>query len=291
MKLKKIKGFDIANNFMFILLVIISLFPIYLIFANAFSSEADITKYGYAIFPLHFSFQAIKYVLREPSQILWSLWSSIFHAVGASFISVLIQTMLGYALTRPEFALKKVYTILLVITMFFGAGLIPQYIVRTQVYHLENTWLVYLIPGVSGFSVFVFRSFFNQVPKSLIECAELEGATHMQILIKISLPLSITFVATQFFLSFVGLWKDFGTTLYYIQDPHMYTLEFYIQQILKDATIMKAALLNMGIAASDIPVETMKFATVLFTVIPMVIIFPFFQKYFSKGMMVGAVKG
>lgn len=289
--MRKTSVFDVVNNVIFILIAVISVFPIYLIVANAFSTEADILEFGYAVFPLHFTLDAFKYVLKDPSQILHSTWATIVHACGATMISVVIQCMLGYTLTRKEFAFKKLCTVLLLITMFFSAGLIPAYIVRTQIYHLENNWLVYLVPSVSGFAVFVYKSFFNQIPQSLIESAELDGATHLQVLLKISIPLSMTFVATQFFMGMTALWKDYTTTMYYIQDAKMYTLEYYIQLISKDAATMKANLLMMGMSASEIPTETMKFATVLFTLIPMLVIFPLFQKYLSKGLMVGAVKG
>ena len=113
----------------------------------------------------------------------------------------------------------------------------------------------------------------------------------MQLFIRISVPLTKVLFATQFFLGVRGLWTDFTASMYYISDSRMYTLEYYIQLISKDAAIMKQNLLAMGMQASEIPTETMKFALVLLTVIPMLVIFPFFQKFFSKGLTVGAVKG
>ncbi len=288
---KKVKPFDIFLHGFFIVLMVISIFPIWLIVANAFSKESDIVNFGYAVFPMNFTFDAFKFILQDASQLLSSLWATVVHAFGSSILSITIQVMLGYALSRPEFALKKVCTVMLTITMFFQAGLIPEYIVRTQIYHLDNSWFIYLVPAVSGFSVFVFRSFFNQVPKELTESATLDGATHLQVLWRISLPLSMTFVGTQFFMSVSVLWKNFTTSMYYISDPKMYTLEHYIQLIAKDAALMKQSLMEMGVAASEIPTETMRFATVFFTLIPMLLIFPFFQRYFTKGLMVGSVKG
>lgn len=287
----KFSWFDVFDDIFFIIISFVSIFPIYLILANAFSSEADIQLLGYAVFPVHFSVDAFKYIFKEPSQLIDSTIATLIHSVGKSFFSTLVSVMLGYALYRKEFILKRFFNVLLLITMFFSAGLIPSYIINTQVYHLENTWLIYLLPAVSGFNVFLYRSFFGQVPQSLIESAEIDGASHMRILFSISLPLTSTLIATNFFLGMRGLWSDFTTSLYYISEPKMYTLEYYIQLISKDAALMQQNLIALGLKATEIPTETMKFATVFFTLIPLLVIFPFFQKYFKKGLNVGAVKG
>lgn len=290
-KRKKIKAFSLMTHVIFILLSFLALFPVWLIIANAFSTEADIQQFGYAVYPLHVSVDAFRYIFKEPSQLLYSTFATVVYSFGQTFFSILIQALLGYALSRKEFVLKKFFNVLLLITMFFNAGLIPTYMVRTQLYHLEDTWLVYLVPVVSGFSVFLFRSFFQQVPESIVESAEIDGASQMQLFIRISVPLTKVLFATQFFLGVRGLWTDFTTSMYYISDSRMYTLEYYIQLISKDAEIMKQNLLTMGMKASEIPTETMKFALVLLTVIPMLLIFPYFQRFFSKGLTVGAVKG
>ncbi len=290
-KIKKIKPFTLLNHLIFILISFICIFPVWLIVANAFSTEADILELGYAVYPLRPTVEAFKYIFREPTQLLNSTFASIVYSFGQTFLSVLIQALLGYALSRKEFILKKFYTVLLLITMFFQAGLVPTYIVRTQLYHLEDNWLVYLTPAVSGFAVFLFRTFFSQIPESIIESAEIDGATQMQMFFRISVPLTKVLFATQFFMGVRGLWSDFTTSMYYISDQSMYTLEYYIQMILKDAEIMKQNLMMLGIEASEIPTESMKFALVLLTIIPMVLVFPFFQRYFAKGLTVGAVKG
>ncbi len=291
-KKKKVELFDIANYAFFIILVFISLFPIYLILANAFSSESDITDFGYAVVPLNFNLAAFKYLFMAPAQLLNSLWASIVSAVGGALLNVVVSALMGYVLTRKEFIFRKLLTVMLTVTMFFGAGLIPSYILNTQVYHLNDKWLVYLLPGcVSAFSVFVYRSFFNQIPHSLIESAEIDGASHTKVFFNIVIPLSLPIMTTQFFLNMSGKWKDFTTSLYYISDPNMHTLEMYIQTLLKDASSLRQNLIAAGISADNIPVETMKFAVVFFTLVPMILVFPFFQKKLTKGATVGAVKG
>lgn len=290
--MKKGSLFTILNYLFFILLAVISIFPIYLIAANAFSANADIKNIGYAIYPLHFSVDAFTYLLRAPADLLHSLWGSIVYAIGGAFLAILIQAMMGYVMTRPEFYFRRFCKVLLIISMFFSAGVIPSYMVNTQIYHLDNTWSIYLLSGlVSAFNVFVFRTFFLQIPHSLVESAEIDGSTAMQTLVHILIPLSKPILATQFFMLITSRWKDYTVTLYYISDKAKYTLEYYIQILMKDSTNLVNALELMGADASKIPTETLKFAVVFFVLIPMLVIFPFFQKQFSKGVMVGSVKG
>ncbi len=290
--MKKIKAFDVVNYVFFAIITFLSIFPIYLIAANAFSAEADILNHGYTAFPLNFTVKAFAYILQAPQQLLTSTFGTLVYALGGGFVAVVVQAMMGFVLTRPEYCLKKFAKIVLTITMFFGAGLIPSYIVNTQVFHLEDSWLVYIFPGcVSGFTVFVYRTFFNQIPHSLVESAEIDGASPFRVFTSIVLPISKPILATQYFLTISGRWRDFTTTLYYISDPNKYTLEFYIQRLLSDARLMTQNLIQLGIDSSTIPTETMRFATVFFALIPMLVIFPFFQKQLSKGAVVGAVKG
>lgn len=291
-KRRKIVLFDAFNYMLFIIIAFISIFPIYLILANAFSSEADIINIGFGVFPLHPTLAAFKMVLREPSQLIYSLFASIVYAFGGTAFAILVQAMLGYTLTRPEFAFKKLCTVLLVFTMFFDAGTIPRYIIYTTVYNLENSWFIYILHGaVSAFNIFLFRTFFNQIPHSLIECAELDGATHMQSLFQIIIPLSWPILVTQFFMNMASRWQDYQVPLYYINDPKMYTLEYYIQVLLKNLVILQDSMLSVGIPREEIPLQSMRFVVVFFTLIPMILIFPILQKKFSKGAMVGSVKG
>lgn len=291
-KRKKIKASTILLHLTFILITIICIYPIFLIVFNAFSSEAYIQANGYVAWPKAFSTEAFAFLFQNSAELLNATVVSCVSAIGGSIFSVVVSAMIGYSLTRLSTVPKRVITVILTITMFFNAGLIPTYMVNTTMYHLENSWILHIVNGsVSAFTVFVYRTFFNQIPSSLIESAEIDGASHMQIFGKIVLPLSMPIVATQLFLNICLKWKDYTTSLYYMTEQKMVTLEYYILQILKDANVMKNSLMAAGIPADSIPIETMRFATVLFTLVPMFIMFPFMQRYFKKGAVVGAVKG
>lgn len=289
---KKIKLSDILLHLFFVVVTIICIYPILLIVFNAFSSEAYIQANGYVALPKEFSTEAFAFLFQNSTELINATVVSCVSAIGGGLFSVIVSAMIGYSLTRLSVVPKRIITVILTITMFFNAGLIPTYMVNTTVYHLENSWILYIVNGsVTAFNVFVYRTFFNQIPFSLIESAEIDGASHMQIFGKIVLPLSMPIMATQLFLNICLRWKDYTTSLYYMTDQKMVTLEYYILQILKDANIMKDSLLAIGIPADSIPLETMRFATVLFTLVPMFIMFPFMQRYFKKGAVVGAVKG
>ena len=164
--------------------------------------------------------------------------------------------------------------------------------VNTTVYHLDNSWLMYIFDGsVSAFNVFVFRTFFEQIPVSLTESAEVDGATHMQILVKIIVPLSKPIIATQFFLTLVQRWRSYTVSLYYMTEQSKINLGHYTQMLLDSANQLKENAIAMGLNAEEVPIESMRFAVVFFTVVPLMLIFPFMQKYFQKGATVGAVKG
>ncbi len=290
-KRRRVSGFDIVNHLFFIVLVFISLFPIYLIAANAFSREWDLRNIGFAVYPLHPNIEAFKMIFRAPQQLLSSLWVSVVNSVGSTFLTVLVSALLAYAISRNDFWLKKPAMAILVGTMFFSAGTIPQYIIRTQYYHLVDNWLVYLIPMVNAFSVFVYKAFFAQIPDSLFESATLDGATDFQVFSKIVVPLSMPALVSQFFMGMIGSWQNYTTSMYFISDPKMYNLEYYIQILMNNTQLMSQNLENMGVSSDSIPLMAMRFAVVFLTVIPLVTVFPLMQKYFSKGAMVGSVKG
>lgn len=291
-KRKRLKISTICLHLFFVFLMFICIYPILLILFNAVTSEEHIKNIGYVMFPTDFSLEAFKFLMKDYQQLVQSLWASIVYAVFGTLFSTVVQAMLGYTLTKPKFILRKPIMILLIITMFFNAGLIPSYMVYTKMYHLENTWLVYILPGsVSAFSVVIYRTYFSSIPESLIESAEIDGASNMQILGKIIMPLSLPIVATQFFLNMAGRWKDYTRSLYYITDKSMVVLEHYVQQIMQDVQVLAQNASMLGLSADAYPVESMRFAVVFFTVIPMLLIFPLLQKYFEKGAMIGAVKG
>lgn len=289
---KKIKISDIFLHLVFLVLAVISIYPILLIGFNALAPEEHIKEIGYVLWPTEITLNAFRYLMNNYMQLLQSLFASIVYAVGGALFAAIVCAMLGYTLTRKEFIFRKPITVLVIITMFFVPGLIPEYMVNTTIYHLEDSWLIYILPqAVNVFEVIVYRTFFQGIPESLIESAQIDGASHMQTLSKIIMPLSMPILVTQFFLNMVGRWKDYTYSLYYMTDQSKITLEHYVQQIMMNANTLAENNAMIGVDIDTIPLETMRFAVVFFTLIPMLCIFPILQKHFEKGAIVGAVKG
>ncbi len=293
MKKNKLLSYKAGTHLFFIIYSLICILPFLLIVAISFSNEDDVINNGFKLIPEHLTSEAYKQIFSNPSSLIQAYIVTFIAAVGGTILSISFQAMLGYTLSRRSFILKKPINVVLVITMFFHGGLIPSYIINTQVFHLNDTIWIYLIPGVAAYTTFVFRTFFSTIPVSLIESAELDGATEMQMLVKIIIPLSKPVLATFSFTSLISKWNDYATSMYYITDDRLYTLQYMLQQILNEAQYLKMLKESMPHMAESaaVPSETLKFAMCVLAAGPMLVVFPFFQKYFSKGMVVGAVKG
>lgn len=294
-KLVKNKLAIFAHIF-FIIFSIICIIPFLLLVSISLSSEKDIIDGGFALIPKHFSLDAYKYVASDLSSIIRAYGVTAFYTVAGTAISIILMAGVAYALARKTFRYKNALTVFLLITMLFSGGLTASYIFNTQVYHLGDTIWIYLINGstVQAYTVFVFRTFFKSIPESLIESATLDGASEFCLMRKIMLPLSMPVLATFSFMGALSRWNDVQTSLYYISDSRLYTLQLLLQNILNQAEYLNKLKATMSIEIANtaaIPTETMKFAMCVIATGPMIFCFPFFQKYLAKGMVVGAVKG
>ncbi len=289
-------GFTAFSHIFFIIFSICCVIPFLLLVSISFSFEKDILDGGFALIPKNFSLDAYKYVLSEPSALVDAYLVTGFYTVFGTIISILFMSGVAYTLARKNFRYKKALTLFLLVTMLFNGGLTASYIINTQVYHLGDNLLVYLFNGstVTAYQVFVFRTFFKQIPESLVESANLEGANEWQLMFKIIMPLSTPVLATFGFMGAIARWNNVQTALYYITDKKYFTLQLLLQNVLNQAEYLKELRKMMDISAlstETIPTETMKFAMCILACGPMILVFPFFQKYLTKGMVVGAVKG
>lgn len=293
MRLKKIKPNTIVVHVIMFLICVVCFYPILLIAFNAFSGESYIVENGYVLWPKEISFAAFEALFAVPDRFVRATFMSIVSSVGGPALAVVVNSLAGYALMRDDFILKKPLKIYYMLAMFLPtAGTISTYIINTQLLHLEDNILIYLLPAAAvPMNIFLYRTFFNSIPKEIIESASIDGATPMQIWAKMFIPLSKSFIATQFFLSMSATWKDYSRSLYYMNDPNLQNLEYYVQQVIKDINALKQAAVMSGQDPTNFPTETLTFATVLMSLVPIMIIFPLLQKYFEKGAIVGSVKG
>lgn len=294
MNRKKITFGRIVLNAILIALSLGYILPILLMLSISFSSEKSIIDNGYQLIPQVWSLAAYKQALQNPYQIISAYKVTIAYTVLGTFLGIFIQTMMAYPLSRSNYPRKNFLTVYMMITMYFGGGLVPVYILNTQYLHLGNTFWIYIFPALmSSWNVILFKTFFKGLPEGLVEAAKLDGASEFYVYLKIILPLSTPIIACNAFTMALTKWNDWNTSLLYVRDSSLYSLQYLLQRIINETDYIK----NMqgtaleGLVGNELPSETMKYAVAILAAGPMMIVFPFFQKYFAKGLVVGSVKG
>lgn len=292
----KSKKANIPVNIFFILFSLCFILPFILIISSSISDEKSLLAEGYKLIPSKISFLAYQYIAKSPDQLLNSYKITIIYSLVATVLSMIVMTLMAYPLSRPNYKYRKVVTFFIIFTMLFSGGLIPTYILMTKYLHLNDNLWVYILPNLANaFHIIVIRSFFQGLPPSLVESAKMDGARELQVFYKIVMPLSKPVIATVSLLNLLARWNDWNTALIYIRSKELYSLQYLLQQILREVQFVKdmaekSPVAGISIDLSQLPSETIRFAMCIVAAGPMLIIFPFFQKYFAKGLTVGAVK-
>ncbi|MBS6234603.1 MAG: carbohydrate ABC transporter permease [Clostridiales bacterium] len=290
---QKSTWFDYMNNALMILLSLCFIYPIVMTLAQSFSDAKAMVGKTVFLFPVGFSLDSYKQLLSDIS-ILRYYWNTIVYAGLGTFLTLTLTGMLAYPLTARDFKGKRVISVMLLITMFFGGGMIPTYLVYKDMYHLTNTLWVMILPGaVSAWNVIIFKNFFNSIPVELREAAQIDGAGHFRILFQIVMPLSKPLLATIGLFTIVGHWNGYFNALLYLDSADKFPIQMFLRKILVLSEISSGAdLQNLDILrqlANTNP-TTVKAAATIITIIPILCVYPFLQKYFTKGMMLGSVK-
>lgn len=287
-----------VGKFSYIFLAIMSvvfLFPMFLTIMVSITSQDSIRQFGFQIIPTEFSLEAYRMLLDEyGSSLLRSMTLTVGTGIIQPILSIILTVCMAYPLSQPDFKGRDFWRKYLVVTMLFSGGLIPTYILYTKYLHLKNNILIYLLPGISAWNVFLFRTFFVNIDKAMVESAKIDGATNFQILFKIMLPLTKPLVAMNFFNGFLGRWNDITTPLYYVTEKKLYTIQFLLQQMLMSAETAKSLLIQgfaVDASALTIPIESIRYALAVIGALPVLIIFPYIQKFYAKGIMLGSTKG
>ncbi|NOU63923.1 ABC transporter permease subunit [Paenibacillus sp. LMG 31461] len=290
---------NLGNKFIHVILILFSLafiIPFLLVIAVSFSNEESLLQYGYKLIPMQFDLTAYKLIFGKPDQILYAYLTTSVQAVGGMFCGLIVMSTCAYALSRKNFKLRKPIVMFIFFTLLFGGGLIPSYILITQYLHINNTIFVYILPTLANaFYIIILRTFFQGLPDALVESAKMDGASEFRVYWQIILPLSKPALATIGLFVLLDKWNDWFTSLIYIRDEKLYTLQFLLQRILMEIDFLKNAMtynLTMeNVNLYKLPSESIRFAMAIVAAGPLLLVFPFFQKYFSKGLTVGAVKG
>lgn len=290
------KIFNILNVIFMCLMMAVMLFPYLNVLAKALNEGSDTAKGGITIFPRKFTMENFKTVITD-SAFPRAFVLTVVIVIVTTVLCLVVQLMASYALTKKDLIGRSFLLVLFMIPMYFGGGLIPTYIMYSKIKILNSFW-VYVLPGCFGlYNTVIIRSYINGLPTGLAEAARIDGAGELKILWKIIAPLSKPVMATIALWTAVGKWNDWTTTMYYVTKKNLYTLQYLLMQVLKEAqrlqnmideALKKGEYINVG--ASAITTESVKAAQIIITTIPIIIVYPFLQKYFIKGVMVGAIK-
>lgn len=292
-KLKRITIFDIVLTVIMFCVLVATLYPFLQVLAISFNDPADTVKGGIHIFPRKFTLANYVEVFSSNSKIITGFFVSVSRTVVGTILGVLSSAMLGYTLSRRDYIFNKPISILFILTMYVGGGMIPEYMVIRNL-GLINKFAVYILPGlISAFNVIVIRSFIDNLPFELQESAKIDGANDFTIFSKIIFPLCLPVMATVALFIAVGQWNSwFDTYLYAKQNNSLTTLQYELMKVLDSASAgIKAADINtQGIKAVNANPESIKMAITVITTVPIALVYPFLQKYFVSGMTIGAVK-
>ena len=296
-RVSKINSGQVALRFVVALLAAICAIPVMLIVIVAFSSEASIAQKGFSYFPDSWSLEAFNYVSKFGSQIVRAYGVTISETLIGSALTVFITSMFAYVLSRNDFKLNKFLAKYVVFTTLFSGGLLGAYLINTNIYGLKNNFLVLVLPTcVTAWNTIVMRTFVrSNVPSSIIESAAIDGAGEVYTYFKIVMPIMVPVMASIGFMSAVAHWNEWQTAFLYLDDPDMATLQLVLIRIEKDIDFLRK---NSGMLSPeelmelrDAPTESARMAILFFAIAPIMVAYPFFQKYFIKGITVGSVKG
>ncbi|MBM7652400.1 carbohydrate ABC transporter permease [Neobacillus cucumis] len=273
-----------------------SIIPFIILVASSFSSEANILKEGYSFFPNKINFDAYKYLFANSASLLRAYGITIFVTVFGTFVSLVMTSFLAYGLSRRDLPFRNLFTFLVFFTLLFNGGLVPTYLVYTQVFDIKNTIWALIVPGLlmNGFNVLLMRTFFmTSIPEPVIESARMDGAGEIKTFFSIILPLSLPILATIGLLQTILYWNDWFNGLVYITDPSLYSIQNILNRMLSDIQFLASGNLgsNASKAASTIPTTGVRMAIAVIGFLPILLAYPFFQKYLVKGIALGSVKG
>lgn len=286
------KIFDVVNVLVMVFLLVIFAWPLYFVLIASISDPYQVAAGNVLLFPIGINLNSYKEVMKY-TQLLTGYANSIFYTVVGTVINIILSVCFAYPLSRKDFPPRKFLLALFMFTMYFGGGLIPTYLLLRDLHILNTRWAL-IIPGaISVYNSLVIRNYFmNSIPGELEEAAILDGANSAQYLMKVVLPLSKPVIAVVGLYYAVGHWNEYYKALVYLQDIDLYPLQSILRQIIQSTQQFDAINMDSETVAELMRLEmTMKYGVIVVAALPMLCLYPFIQKYFVKGVMIGAVKG
>jgi putative aldouronate transport system permease protein len=278
--------FDVFNVVLLVGIGIVALVPFVYVLAGSFATEAELATRSFFLWPETFSLDAYEAIFTSPAFVRALVTTIAVTAVG-TLVQLMLTATMAYPLSKANLPGGRLILSLIVFTMVFGGGMIPTFLVVKDLGLLNNYWALILPMAINPFSLIIIKNFFQQLPAELEESAKIDGANELQTLWSIVLPLSKPVLATFALFYAVGIWNDFMSPLLYLNDSSMWTLQMFLRQV--------TVATDLSIVESDPsqlpPAQGIKFAVIIVATLPIVLFYPFLQKHFAKGMLIGSVKG
>ena len=288
------KAFNVLAYAFIVFVTILCLLPFWLVVVGSFTSESEIFSRGYSMWPREWSLEAYKLAFKYPEKVFRAYGITISITVIGTFLSLFMTSMCGYALQRDDFKSRGFFTMFVFFTMLFSGGLVPWYLLITNYLHLQDTYLVMILTQlVNVYFVILMKNFMKTVPKALVEAAKIDGAGEFHIFFRIILPLVKPALASIGMFTALNYWNEWRTGMLFLQDSELFPLQYYLYRLLNSVEFLKSATVAMSsnISSMSFPSESLKLAMTVIATGPIICLYPFLQKYFVKGITIGAVKG
>lgn len=268
---------------------LLALLPMVHIVALSFSSNGAIMAGKVTFFPIEWNLAAYEAVFQNSAMVRSLLFTAVL-VILFTVIAMIMTIIASYPLTKPNLKGRNFFLLLIVLTMFFSGGMIPEYLLMRDLKLLDSIWVLVLPGAISAFYLIILKSFFSSIPVELEESARMDGASHLRILVNIILPLSLPSLATLSLFYAVGRWNGFQDALIYINSAHLYPIQLKLYALVISGQANDMAIAEAQNATAPVP-ESLKAASIMFGTVPILLVYPFLQRYFISGVMIGAVKG
>ena len=274
------------------LFALVCLFPFLLMISSSFMNEKEIITEGYKLIPKEITTNAYRFLLENPTKIISAYKITIQNVILGTVIGLALMSMAGYVLCRSDFKYRNQVAFFIYFTTLFAGGLIPSYMWMVNGLHLKNSLWAMILPGIaSPWSIFLMRNFMKAIPDSLAESARIDGADDFRVYWQIYLPLAKPAIATIGLFLALAYWNEWYNAMLYIEDSAKYPLQYFLQQMVNKANAEMLVSQGITVDMAEMPSESIKMATAVVATGPIILVYPFVQKYFVQGLTVGAVKG
>lgn len=293
-KRRKLKTFDYINILLMLIVILLTLYPFWYTLVGSLNEGADYIRGGVWFWPRKFTLYNYRAVFMD-KKILSAFWVTIWKVLIGTTTTVFFTSMISYAITRPNLKLKKIYIPFIMVTLFFSGGLIPFFVLITKL-KLYDNFMVYIIPTLfNAYNMIIIQSFMREIPLSLTESAKIDGASEYRIFLQIVLPLSKPVLATIALFAAVGHWNAYFDSMMYTNSIELQTIQLFLKKVITDPSMAASLTTSVASAVPDQAIkltpQSIKLSTMIVTALPIIMIYPYLQRYFVKGVTIGAVKG